>query len=427
MTIQVLQQAEQLFRAGRRRAAIDLLEEHMAESPGDRQAASVLGRIYVNNSQPDRAAFWLKHALQIDRKVGATPTSPDVKRADSDSLLNQDDLEFMSAGNHDVEEYNFSDEYGLRSERLNEGSGGVTQGHATESEQIHPPVLAHVPVARPLTQSVSAELDPAEKSGVAATSEDFDDFDDLGFGDELEGIVEAGIVTHVPSDIDWQEYALDEDLIDTADEDPVEEVTVSRLSILERARQVAARLAAEADWSKRQLPVLIEVLAVHKSHGKTIAALKRLLLEDDVTPAELAIMHDLRLKWGGGGYNRDYRFNEATDGWPNLSWRQALRLLRCLNVDNADELMLFVDDCFDDWCRDEGLLQAYPKFVYYLDRVIESANDTAFITAESVAPYVDYSLFPDEDGYYDTWRVNGTRLPHHLQVEGLIWDQEIMQ
>lgn len=426
MTIQVLQQAEQLFRAGRRRAAIDLLEEHMVQSPGDRQAASVLGRIYVNNKQPDRAAFWLKHALQLDRQATSVPASPARILEDSASALDQDDLEYMSSSSHEVEEYNYSDDYGLHSEEPGEGSGDTTQEHVSGSEQAQSLDLGYAPAAFPATHTESAGFKPVAKSVTPGTSEDLDEFEDIDLGDDLEDMVDFQVDGHAEVDIDWQEYALDEDLIDTADEDPVEDVTVSRLSTLDRARQVAARLAAEADWSKRQLPVLVEILAVHKSHGKTIAALKRLLLEDGVTPEELAIMHELRLKWGGGGYNRDYRRNEATDGWPNVSWQQALRLLRCLNVDNADELILFIDDCFDDWCHDEGLLQAYPAFVYYLDRVIENANGTTFVTAERVAPFVDYSLFPDEDGYYDTWRVHGTKLPHHLQIEGLFRDEEFV-
>lgn len=425
MTIDVLQQAERLFRAGRRRAAIDLLEAYMAQAPGDRQAASVLGRIYVYNSQPDRAAFWLKNALQIGRQASIANANTVLKLTYSDLALDQDDLEFMSSSDSAADEYNFNDEYGLLNEAVGEAPREAIKAHAPEQQQIERPAVDPVkglPAARP----VPVVLGSAGELAEPMSTEDSEVFEDLILSDGLEDFVDVKVDTHAEVDIDWQEYALNEDLIDTTDEDPVEEVTVSRLSTLDRARQVAARLAAEADWSKRQIPVLVEILAVHKCHGKTITALKRLLLEDDVTPAELAIMHDLRLKWGGGGYNRDYCRNEATDGWPNISWQQALRLLRCLNVDNADELILFVDDCFDDWCRDEGLLKAYPKFIYYLDRVIENANGTAFVTAERVAPFVDYSLFNDEDGYYDTWRVHGTQLPHHLQIEGLFRDEEFV-
>lgn len=428
MTILVLQQAEKLFRAGKQQEAIILLEKHMVQSPEDRQAASVLGRIYINIKQPDRAAFWLKHSLQLGRQRAVIEKNTE-RCESSDPVLDQDDLEYLYSNRNKLEEYDCSDEYGLHSEEPVDDSPedtpeGAQRDDPGRVEPTHPGDLTDTSVVRSTTQSDCEGGAPPEKPATVALTHDADKFEEIEFDDDLEGI--ADIEPDAHASIDWQEYALDEDLIDTVSEELVEEAIVSRMSALERARQVAARLAAEADWCKQQIPILVDVLASHKSHGKTIEALKTLLIEDLVTPAELAIMHDLRLRWGGGGYNRDYRFNEAVDGWPNVSWQQALRLLRCLAVDNADEIILFVDDCFDDWCRNEGLLRAYPKFVFYLNQVVENTNGTAVHAAAKVSPYIDYSLFNDEDDYYDTWRVHGTQLPYHLQIEGLFTDEDFV-
>lgn len=401
MTIQVLQQAEQLFRAGRRRAAIDLLEEHMAESPGDRQAASVLGRIYVNNSQPDRAAFWLKHALQIGHAAGVAHTSPSEKPSDSNAMLDQDDLAFMSANDAGESECDFSDEYGL--------SGVIAKNETVKagSKQQEVEAQADAPQSVFVEEQVSAS--PEDSSSHSPFSED-----DLATIEDLSLITqdpeeELTVVATKQPDIEWQDYAFDDPAIDPVESDLLEELPASRLTDFERARQVASRLASEVEWGKRDMTILVEILAYHKCHGKTIAALRTILIDEEVTPAELAVLHDLRLQWGGAGYNRVYNGNKARDGWPNISWQLALRLARVVRADSAEEILLFVEDCFEDWCDTPGLLYAYPIFIHYLDRVIDSMHQSSVYRDVDAPPFIDYRLFPDDEDEYSGWRVNKTK------------------
>ena len=407
MTIQVLQQAEQLFRAGRRRAAIDLLEEHMAESPGDRQAASVLGRIYVNNSQPDRAAFWLKHALQIDHQAGLAGSISYEKSSDPNAMLDQDDMAFMAANDAVVSQCDLSDEYGLGGASAENGPVKTISNGQQIGVQVDTP------------QPVSLENVLASPEGSISQNSLSDD--DLATLEDLSLITqdpaeEKTIASATQAAIDWQDYALDGTAVDQAKPPTSKELPVSRLTHLERARQVASRLASEVEWGKRDIPILVEILAYHKCHGKTITALRTLLIEEEVTPAELAVLHDLRMQWGSGGYNRVYNGNKARDGWPNISWQLALRLARVVRADNAEEILLFVDDCFEDWCDTPGLLYAYPIFIHYLDRVIDSMHRSYVYRDVDSPPFVDYRLFPDDEDEYSGWRLNKTKFQFGYEI-----------
>lgn len=62
-TTSLLTQVNQLVTQGLRQAAIDLLEEAVSESPNNTSLLSALGRVYLLDSQPEKAVVYLRRSL----------------------------------------------------------------------------------------------------------------------------------------------------------------------------------------------------------------------------------------------------------------------------------------------------------------------------------------------------------------------------
>src|SRR5690625_7320885 len=95
-----------------------------------------------------------------------------------------------------------------------------------------------------------------------------------------------------------------------------------------------------------------------------------MISNQDATPEELAVCHEIRLHWETGGYNRIYRYEEAREGWPNCQWGLALRIIRDTGIYDADALMEFVEDCFEDWFNQICLINIQLICTSYLDSVL---------------------------------------------------------
>lgn len=240
---------------------------------------------------------------------------------------------------------------------------------------------------------VGSPVEDTVGSAVDAGPGDFVPLDQAEL-DDLFWEIEPEQIDDVESDVSWEEFALLEDGTDEDDEDY--EVVEHRLTREDRALQVAAEIAADAGWTRVEALLLAEVLAYHSVHGKTRGALRALTSEWDVTPAELRLLFDLRAAWRSGGFNRTYWASTAYEGWPNLSWQQALRITRELRFESADEVMLFVDDCFEDWASTPRLIDAYFNFSGYLDAVIQHMGTFGREEEHLMPPFVDYSWFGDE-------------------------------
>ena len=62
-TTSLLTQVNKLVSQGLRQAAIDLLEEAVSDSPNNTSLLSALGRVYLQNRQPDKAVVYLRRSL----------------------------------------------------------------------------------------------------------------------------------------------------------------------------------------------------------------------------------------------------------------------------------------------------------------------------------------------------------------------------
>jgi hypothetical protein len=449
MNTAILQQAEQLFRAGRRQTAVEMLEEHMHACPADRQAATVLGRIYVNLHQPERAAHWLRLSLQMDRQGALRARGPEQTL---DEPLGADELDHIHASTDAPAECDFAHEYGF------DASSSALQDQIDTPKE---PRRETDPAPGGLPVIIADDDEAASEDGADFIEEDLaffaageesqdgdqevlpkdaedplgGDHDSYPSSEKVAMLDDEDVDELLPflddaaqaeEDTDWVIHTLNFDPLDTSEEDTLEELPVSgtMVSDYRKARQVAAELAAEAGWPLDDLAKLVEVLLHHRSHGKTRVALRQLLQDEEVTPDELTIMHDLRLQWGGGGYNRCFRSGKAEDGWPNVSWQLALRLLRELQAGSVEEILLFVEDCFQQWNDSPRMLNAFPIFAYYLNNVIEHMRRVAEDCGQRMPPYVDFDLFPDHEGDYGSWRLGGSRFPFGYSIDSVIPESE---
>lgn len=379
----VLLRAQSLCRGGGLRQAAELLEMHMASDPGDLRVAAALGRVYRRLQQPEQAAQWLRHSLQ-------RPCAP--------SELDDEDIEYFGEAVEAGVVFDMDHEYGVDTEvpkvADDDGSQGVIKpDRGFESEAS---------VEEPSDQS-------SELPGLAQEKEP----EDLGANEENALSFEE--LEHLQEDLaelfeeDNDEGGEDFDALydglepnDVGQDDDLDELP-GRLTQREKAEGVATEIAVEAGWLKNEVDILIEVLSHHRSHGKTRSALRDLLVEKDVTPSELEVLHDIRLLWGGGGYNRFYRNSKAEEGWPNVSWQLGLRLIRGLRVDSAEEALLFVDDCFEDWSESPKQLNTFPVFTNYLKFILAHMEGVSRKCGQVVPSYIEFDFFEGPDHDYEKW------------------------
>jgi len=392
--MEVLQLAQSLSRDGSLEKAVELLEEHMTTMPNDLAVAAALGRLYMRLKAPEKAAYWLRYSLQ------SRYAPPD---------LDHEDIEYLTQERQDKQAFNQDSEFGVETgdqHAANDDSGledlndVVMMYDDDRGEEPEEPLWGIPDLVDEDDQE--QEPDPEQEGGDFPTSEELsellEDIPELDFQEDDED--EEYEFAEVP------QYPLVED---QEDHEPA-----SRLTVQEKAEGAAATLAYEAGWLRRDIDVLTEVLSHHKSHGKTVAALRRLLVEQEATPQELETLHEIRQLWGGGGYNRTYYGAKAKDGWTMVSWPLALTLVRQLQSDSAEEILLFVEDCFEEWSESPKQLAAFPIFVNYLGHVLEHMERVSQSCGQAMPAYIDYDFFEETDDGLDDWFEH--RLTHDYLV-----------
>ncbi|WOD27090.1 hypothetical protein RYH70_13790 [Alloalcanivorax xenomutans] len=387
--MEVLLHAQSLLQRGGPQTAAEFLEEHMARQPGDFRVAAALGRVYRRLQQPEKAAHWLRYSLQ-NRYV-----TPD---------LDEEDITYFGEAAEEEPALDLDHEYGVDTCGLRpanddaplEGDREEEPGSEAEAGRSSAP-LTDIPDFDQQSELVEPKQDDEDIPSIEELENLQEDLSELFAEDDDEeddGADDVVYVEPIPDDADY--YDDENELAD-------------HLTHWEKAEGIAAEIAVEAGWLKKDIEILIEVLSYHCSHGKTRSAIRELLVEKEATPVELEILHDLRQLWGGGGYNRSYRRNKAEDGWPNVSWQLGLRLLRGLRVDSVDEVLLFVEDCFEEWGASPKQLNAFPIFTYYLDYILAHMERMSERCGQPIPSYIEYQFFDDQGEGYEEWYEPGFR------------------
>ncbi|PNE04184.1 hypothetical protein A15D_00364 [Alcanivorax sp. MD8A] len=442
--MEVLLRAQTLFRGGSLEQAVELLEAHMASQPQDMRVAAALGRIYRGIKQPEKAAYWLRYSLEnhdaspgFDEEdaaylVGAAEEEPaleldyeyGVPSIQSRAANDDDSLQQVASsqavisefkeepetadGLQDIQPYIESE---LPEEALIEPEGAAEESEAFKAEEGGQPAEHLIKnseddeVLNAADELADIPDFEAEEPADIAVVDDLEDEEAITLADDEEfgeGIVDLFEEADEEGDDDLESFYIELDPEDLGQDDEPEELP-ERLTHREKAEGIAAGLAVEGEWLKKDMGILVDVLAHHRSHGKTQSALRELLVKKQVTPAELHVLHELRKIWGSGGYNRTYRKQEAEDGWPNISWRLALDLTRALKADDAVEVLLFVEDCFQDWNASADKISAFPIFSYYLQHILDHMEQMALCCGQPPPAYIEYEFFEQDDDGWEQW------------------------
>lgn len=340
------------FRSGNRAEAIRQLEAHLDESPDDKDAATLLGRLYLKDKQPYNSSVWLKHALRIGNQPRTSVPQP-AETEDLDETVTLEDFELYAGNEPNQHETESAANYDFQTETEFEYAPtqpSPPQGTPTDQAEERSDDTPHIP------------RDPAEDTA----SEQDPDHEDL---DDLFDLIEEPTTDDSPS---WQDQIILEDETSEEElEDPGDSTTAS-LTYEDKAKQEAARIGAEAGWDRSEIDPLIEILSHHRCHAKTIGAMRALIRDEAVTPGELRLLQELRAIWVSHGYNRVYWGDSTGEGWQNLSWQMGLALTRTLNSDHSEEVLIFFEDAFEDWSSDSSLITLFPNFRYYLLDVLNT-------------------------------------------------------
>lgn len=383
-----LSQAVQLVLADNRPEAVQLLRDHLSIHPRDQVIAGVLTRL-------------LK---------ASDAMLPDPQTFTTEAVISNDDLQFLQQQVPDEPEFDFFDPEVTRTEAEPHESPGAQPIAAKPAEAVRGPSLTQDQAELEVTHDHDIKLVHDDGEAFTSSSQSIESL----LEDPENPSLDSVDPTHERA---WEEFALGDGYEPESDHtaNDVESAAI-RLSHRQRAEQVAAEIASTAGWDRRECEVLIDILAYRKSHWKTRDALKDLINEKEATADELRVAHEWRQLWAESPYCRCFRLTHATEGWPSCPWKLTLRLIRELAVDDAEQILPFVDDCFADWSDTPGLVNAYPYFAGYLDRVMTVMEDRHVNGRRAMPAFIDYTLFADDDDEYNGWRINHTRFPFDYSV-----------
>lgn len=200
------------------------------------------------------------------------------------------------------------------------------------------------------------------------------------------------------SEVESKAIAWDEGEDPTPPVDP-EILGSGRMELERRARISAARLIPEIEWLRRDLPLIQEILAYHRCHSKTIAALRDLIPLWGVLPSELRTAFQLRIYWAEcDHFHRGWNSSDelAAVTWQNISWGLSLAIVRHLGSDDVDETTDWLHSCFDDWVRWHIKGRYHPTFHSYLVSLLSHLDAQEQIIGHRLPAYIDFDLFAEE-------------------------------
>jgi hypothetical protein len=343
----IIHEAKDLISDGLVGAAVDLLEEFVKEQPYNSEALQLISRAYLIMGQQNLAASFLRRSLRAKQSAKVLPAA---------GQFGTGDAEYYDESTKHQPEYAAGQEYELADDTIDGAAFPSDFGEVFESSTIEVP-----------------NLDFGDADWL------FDEFS--GDSPEVEG---------------WETIILDDQFVDIDDEQiDYEEVEYQgRLTPRQRARQIVGELATEFELEEDLFDGLIDVLVFHKCHGQTKKAL-RALLEEDVSAEELALVFDLRAYWTNyEGFARIYFGDSASVGYINLSWSLGVAVVRCLGAEDAEEAILFIEDCFEDWACSPRLISGFSSFRSYMLHIVEHMVSAS---PDGLPAYIDYQYFQDDE------------------------------
>lgn len=348
-SIGIIQEARDLISDGLADAAAEILEEFVEEQPDHQEALKLIRRAYSILNDQERAAAFLRKSHDVGK---CNESSARKRPFDSkDATYFRDNM---------------------------------------SGEQEYSPGLEYETYDSATITDIEAEFAMPEETELGNDLE-FEAFQEH----ETEWLIDD-ILTSPEEAKAWESVVLDDQFIDVEDEkiDYEEVEYTSRLTPLERSRQIVGEMALEYPIEEDLFDVLIECLAFHKCHGQTRKALCN-LMDQYPDASELALVFELRDYWTGReAFSRVYYGEFASVGYINLSWSLGLAIVRCLGVDDPEEAIPFIEDCFEDWSSSPSLILGFNSFRGYMLHLVDHMVS---VSPDGLPAYIDYQYFPDEE------------------------------
>ena len=348
-TVDILQTASQLLSTGVVGAAADMLEEFVAEHPDNQEALELICRAYLLLNDSERASAFSQKLLNT------RPSNLDSLQAQS---YGAEHASYITHNAFDEHEYYPGMEYEAS------GSEGMRD---REAESF---------AAEEIRRQSDADIDAYDQHELDITTRGLWSSSDVGDG--------------------WESVIFDEYFIDVEDEQVACEQFeyTGRLTPTERARQIVGEMAVEIPIEEELFDVLVECLAFHNCHGQTRRALHNLLALHPLA-SELALVFELRAYWRDrDAFSRTYYGKFASVGTDSLSWSLGIAIARRFRMDDLEEVISLMEDCFEDWSTRASLILRFNSFRQYMTHLVEHM---VTVSPDDFPAYIDYRYFPDEE------------------------------
>jgi hypothetical protein len=172
----------------------------------------------------------------------------------------------------------------------------------------------------------------------------------------------------------WDDYEDLDDLEEEAQRDFLDaSVLEGGITRSERAKQIAVELLVRYDWDVEYLPLLQQVFVENGWSAARVAIEEQ--MEKGLKPDELSMAREIRLLWTE---NEQYWIsfqriktnapsNQTDATYKHMSWREALRLIRCFpQLPDIEEIYQLIDDAYDLWYGNDRLRRNFNVFFKFL-------------------------------------------------------------
>lgn len=197
-----------------------------------------------------------------------------------------------------------------------------------------------------------------------------------------------------------------------------------KLSRWERAQQIAIEVIYNTNWPGKNLSFLTEIFFENGWGAARVVIEKEII--NGTTIDELILAREFKDIWKNCDryWITMYKLgslNQITDAThKQMSWSQALKIIRCFNwTPSIEELEVFLDDEFEYWYQHSIMRKAFPVFMKYLCYYRATKDTLDF----EIGPYhKSISIDPLDEHDISNCNSNYNQKLHKLGVKSLFND-----
>jgi len=403
----LLQEVNRLIESDLRKSALDLLTEYLEYYPDDASVLRAAGKIYLLEKQPQKAAEHLQRALKSVQSSELTYDHHDVPY--EIDQLNYDDLEYIDQNANenylidtDQHEQNFENLYTEEqtSLKISKNLAEYQQSSLNFSEEqtSHYIDSYDKPLDAYDEDCPDSQLTDLLKSNFEYQPDDFlpfkDELNELSqtIDDDLAVLDQASI----DEEFDWETI---EDFGDS--DNNIHDILVdgsTKISRSERAKQIAVAVMSTHHWDIKNIGLLQQVF-YENGWGAARVAIER-EIQRGLMPEELELAVFVRKLWTENPQywisfihvKSSLEYQTTRDAYKNMSWSEALRVVRLFNSLPCDtEIQNFIDTIYDDWYCSTRLQRQFKSFMHYL----KSHTSCTTTTSEEDNPFALFSMYEE--------------------------------